>query len=745
VNVINVIRLTALVVTLLNTALTLWVLARDYRSRLHRVYVLWGFSLTLWNFGVFRLNDEQITPEQALMWAKVLHLGVILMPISMYHLYLVISQSRTTWLLPVLYAVHFGLALSLYLGWFITGVRWIDVGYWSIPGPAFTVFGYCYAVLTTALVVMLYQKQKTAQPSQRTRLRALLLAIVGLWIFGTNDLLPMLRTVEGQFLVDPSSMGPSYYPFTHIKFYPLGGLAALFYVVIVGYSVLQHQLLDIHVTLGRLAAQIIRLMFMFLICFGLLLLIWGLKPDGFTPFSFSAALGVLLVSASVASFFFPQFFGRGTDALERQILGDSFEYHARVQSVIQTIRSFPEPQFIFLEIEQLLAITMKVRSYQLILLDEATRSFALYHSYPPRPGIALPDNQIDSPIFRFFQQPRAKFLSCNTVYATSRESLVARQAREQLRVFAPEFCFPFFSGNDLVGLMLLGPKANGDLFTPHDLRLLTELSQSLGLLLNQIRLRQQLQVAHEQDLLGRMSRGLAHDLNNLLTPVQTLLQLMRESALHQAIIDELLPVGLRNLETVRTYVNEALFFSRSSQLNAHCGGLDDSINAAIALVQSSAEEKGVQIHRRGLNGIMIEMDPVLIKRLLSNLLSNAVDASPRGSRIEIHLEVLPKTELGRDWYRLKVVDQGEGISPENLQRVFTPYFTTKNTGDGKRGFGLGLAIARKIVHLHGGNLSINSKEGKGTTVQLDLPSKLAQTQNQLRTPAEETSTRVIAA
>jgi signal transduction histidine kinase len=89
---------------------------------------------------------------------------------------------------------------------------------------------------------------------------------------------------------------------------------------------------------------------------------------------------------------------------------------------------------------------------------------------------------------------------------------------------------------------------------------------------------------------------------------------------------------------------------------------------------------------------------------------------------------LPKTEPNRDWYRLQIIDHGEGISAENLERVFTPYFTTKNTGDGKRGFGLGLAIARKIVHLHGGNLSISSKEKKGTTVQVDLPSRLNQSQ-----------------
>jgi signal transduction histidine kinase len=733
VNALNVIRLTALVATVLNTALTVLVLARDFRSRLHQVYVLWGISVTLWNLGVVALSAE-IKPDQAFIWAKVLQLGVIFMPISLFHLCLLISQTKTKWILPILYSIHVGFAVSLFCGWFITGVRWIAVGYWSVPGPAFTVFGCSYSVLTTALVMVLYQKQKTAQPTQRKRLRALLLAIVGLWIFGTNDLLPMLTPMDGTF-----------YPFTHIKFYPLGGLAALFYVVIVGYSVLQHQLLDFHVTLSRVAAQMVRLMFMFLVCFALLLLVWGLNPSAFTFVSFSLALGVLLASATVASFFFPQFFGRGADALERQILGDSFEYHARVQNVIQTIRSYPEPEFILQEIEELLAITMKVRSYQLILLDEATRGFSLFHSYPSRPGVMLPDNQIDSPIFRYFQQTRSKFLSCNTVYATSRESLLARQAREQLKVFEPEFSFPFFSGNDLVGLMLLGPKASGDLFTPHDLRLLTELSQSLGLLLNQVRLRYQLQVAHEQDLLGRMSRGLAHDLNNLLTPVQTLLQLMGESTLHQAAIDELLPVGLRNLKTVRSYVNEALFFSRSSRLNSQWAAMDETINGAIANVQTAADEKNIQIRRKGIEGLMLEMDPVLIKRLLSNLLSNALDASPIGSTIEVSLTALPKTELTRNWFRLKVIDHGEGISPENLQRVFTPYFTTKNTGDGKRGFGLGLAIARKIVHLHGGTLSINSKEGKGTTVQMDLPSRSVPAQNLPSAIADDTSTRVVAA
>ncbi|MGA2747394.1 MAG: ATP-binding protein [Verrucomicrobiota bacterium] len=707
---LDVIRITALTATFFNVVLTILVLSRDYRSTLHRVYLGWGVSVTLWNLGVFFLS-QHIDPNRAFVWAKVLQLGVIFMPVTLFHLCVLISKTRVGWILPALYLVHAGFAVSLLFNQFIVGVRLLDVGYWSVPGPGFTVFSCFYVFITSALVLILYRKQREVAPMQRTRLRSLLLAIVGLWVFGTNDMMPIL--------------GHDTYPFTHIKFYPLGSLAAIFYVVIIGYGVLQHRLLDIQVNMSRLAAQFVRLIFMTLVGFLLLLLVSRFAPGQFTMFSFSAAMAVLLVSALVASFFFPQFFGRGSDKLERQILGDRFEYHARVQNFIQTMRTSPEPQILSQELEELLAGTIRVKSFQIILLDDTTRAFKLFQSHPAMPQSELADLQIDSPFYRYFQQTRAKYLSCNLIYDTDLESSLQRETRQQLHRFEAELCFPFFVGNDLIGIMLLGPKANGDVFTPHDLRLLLELSSNLGLLLNQIRLRQQLQVVHEQDLLGRMSRGLAHDLNNLLTPVQTLLQLFNESRLNQETIDELLPMSLRNLETVRTYVNEALFFSRSSQLKGKPGVLDDAVREAMSLVQAGAEGKGIRITFAGQTNVAIEMDAVLIKRLLCNLLSNAIDASPAGSQIDVQLAPLPKAEASRDWYRLKVIDHGEGISPENLQRVFTPYFTTKNTGDGKRGFGLGLAIARKIVHLHGGNLSITSKERNGTTVQVDLPSKLS--------------------
>lgn len=120
---------------------------------------------------------------------------------------------------------------------------------------------------------------------------------------------------------------------------------------------------------------------------------------------------------------------------------------------------------------------------------------------------------------------------------------------------------------------------------------------------------------------------------------------------------------------------------------------------------------------------LVEMDTVLIQRLLSNVLANAVDASPDGGVIKVELIRLVKTDAARDWLRVRITDTGSGIKSDDLNRIFQPYFTTKKTGDEDRGFGLGLAICRKIASLHGGHLTLQSEVSRGTIVNLDLPNR----------------------
>lgn len=706
---------------IVNVALVLFVVAAGLRTVIARVYVGWGSAIALWNFGTYMLF-RATNAQEALLWAKWLQVGVIFLPFLLAHLALITLQMSRRYVF-VLYVVTALLVAGDYAGFFVSGVRHAGYAWYSKAGPMFWIYLPMFSALSFGTIALLYRKQKTAVSFQRRRLLWMMVATIVLVLFGCNDILPII--------------GFDRYPILGTKIYPLGSLAAVFYGVMVAYSVFQYQLLDIHVVLSRFAAQVVRVTFMFMIGVVMMLIVAVSFPSKFTTFSFLTSLGVLCATAVIGSQLFPQFFGKGTDTLERKILGDRFEYHSRVTSLIEMMRSYPDPELLMSELKELLANTMKVYSYQIILLDDQVRGFMLYHSFPPRPHVLLSELRIDSPIAEYFLETHAPYLSCNPVYTKDTGTLVERAARQQLEPFEPEFCFPFFSSEDLVGLMLLGPKSNQEVFTPYDLRLLSELANDLGLLLNQIRLRDQVQKAQEQELLGRMSRGLAHDLNNLLTPVHTFLQLYQEDRTTEAF-SELAPVAMRNLGAVRTYINEALFFSRTNQLNAKVAALDEMMKQAASLVQQRADAKKITINIINEFKASIEMDPTLITRLLSNLLSNAVDASDEGASIEIELLRLPKTEISREWYRVQVIDHGEGISPENLQRIFAPYFTTKTTGDGTRGFGLGLAICRKIANLHGGDLSVVSKLKKGTTMRLDLPSKLLVTERPIDSQPQST-------
>ncbi|MBI5775670.1 MAG: hypothetical protein HZA89_18280 [Verrucomicrobia bacterium] len=701
-----------------NLALTIFVLTRDLRSTLNRVYLLWGLSIVVWNTGTFFMFHTQ-SAQTAEFWGRFLHLGVIFLPVSLFHLCLLIAQIRVSRAIWLLYGWFGLLALSNFTGFFTSGVRNLGYAYYSVAGPGFWFFLVTYVSVAGATSVILFRKLKTLQRQHRTRVKALLWANGILIGFGWNDILPII--------------GFDTYPFTDYPIFPFGSAAAIFYGIMVGYSVLQHHLLDIHVTLGKVAAHAVRLMFFFLIGFLLLLLLNVFRPNEFTPFTFFGSLLVLLASALVGSIVFPRLFGKGDEALENRLLndryGDRFEYHDNVREFIHEMQFYNNADLLLGDLHELFVKTIRVKSYQIILLDESTHVFSLFHTHPEQPETQLPELRANSAIFQLFQNTSDSYLAFNVAYIMPGETEQEREARQMLARFHPELCFPFFSGDDPFGLLLIGEKLNGVPYTPNDITVLTRLAKNLSLILNQIRLKKQVLLAEELELLGRMSRGMAHDLNNLLTPVSTYLQIVKTDggASHGAA--ELLPVCLRNVGTIQAYVKDALFFSQNHKIEMLAADLDQLILKAVELAEPKLKRREVRVELPELPPTVVEMDSVLIQRLLGNVLSNAIEASAAGTAIRIELQRLAAaaTDSNREWIRIRIIDQGAGISRENLQRITSAYFTTKDSGDENRGFGLGLAICRKIAHLHGGHINVASEEKKGTTVTVDLPMRHIET------------------
>jgi len=699
-------ELIPLIGALLNFSLALFVLLQNPRATVSRVYFLLGVCFAVWNYGTFWMFRVQHY-EDALFWARFLQFGVIFIPFALFHLSFLVAQIRIpTWVLWVAYSFHGLLFLSNFTRHFLEGVRNVGYAWYSIAGTGFWVFSGVFSLMWVSVGILIWHR-RSLPPLSKRRVTPLIVAQAAIALFGCNDALPIL--------------GIYYYPYTDHLIYPFGSMAAIFYGVIVGYSVLQYQLLDVRVTMNRSTAKAVRVLFIFLSGLCALLVFWLINPEGFTFYSFFAGLGTLMIGAVCAAVLFPRFFGDSSESVERRILGDTFEYQDQVRKFIEQMTWYSDMNLLLNDLHDLLTRVFRLESYAIILRDETNLGYELTRTHPPQPVRQLAELKPQSPVFQYFEWNKGEYLPLNADDTYTRNSPIARQAREVLAGFNARFCLPLASEGESFGLLLVGNKS-GEQFTANDISLLITLVKSMSLIVNQIRLKTQILQAQELDLLGKMSRGMAHDLNNLLTPVWTLLQLSTESESPQPLDEELLPVALRNVKTMRAYIKEALFFSENLRPDLQFGRLDLIVRQAGEVAKTS-RKKEVQIVTETPGEALVEMDEVLIQRLIANLISNAIDASPPGAHIQVTLERLAKSEIDREWFRVRIADQGEGISRENLGRILTPYFTTKNRGDEARGFGLGLAICRKIIHLHGGQLNISSQPRKGTTVQFDLPSR----------------------
>lgn len=222
------------------------------------------------------------------------------------------------------------------------------------------------------------------------------------------------------------------------------------------------------------------------------------------------------------------------------------------------------------------------------------------------------------------------------------------------------------------------------------------------------------QVLRSQKLaaVGLLSAGIAHEINNPLSGVVGYSKLLLEKQLPDSIRDKVEKIAASG-ERCRKIVEGVLLFSRQQD-----GGVRRKVDVADLLDRVvRIGEYQWRMHNvriiRDIESAEVMADADQIEQVVLNLLSNAVDAMPRGGSVRVRLR-----RLDDGTAELKVADEGHGI-PEDIQaRIFDPFFSTKEIG---KGTGLGLAISYGIVQDHGGDIVVQSSEGRGAQFTVTLP------------------------
>jgi len=222
-------------------------------------------------------------------------------------------------------------------------------------------------------------------------------------------------------------------------------------------------------------------------------------------------------------------------------------------------------------------------------------------------------------------------------------------------------------------------------------------------------LQEQVKLKERLTQLGEMSAGISHELRNSMSVISGYAKFLSKKveSSQKAAVDAILE-EIKNMDLI---ISELLQFTKPAVLNTSDIDLNRLINETVTATVGSNETIRVTIDTE--NSIFIRADEVLLRQALTNILNNAIEAMPEGGNLEI------KSRHLKDRVIISIKDTGEGI-PENIkEKIFLPFYTTK-----QKGIGLGLALVQKIILAHNGSIEVDSTKGQGTIFTITLPAGL---------------------
>jgi two-component system nitrogen regulation sensor histidine kinase GlnL len=211
---------------------------------------------------------------------------------------------------------------------------------------------------------------------------------------------------------------------------------------------------------------------------------------------------------------------------------------------------------------------------------------------------------------------------------------------------------------------------------------------------------------------GQMTAQIAHEIKNPLGSIRFAAEVLKRQGVGSDDSKETIRAIERSVDHLALIVAELSEFARPKELNRTEINLNSLLDDLLPMVVDKLSAKGIEVKKSYAPGLPPgHYDATELRKLFLNLIINSIDASRAGGCLELRTRLNGKRDVLVD-----IIDQGAGMDAETLRRLFEPFYTTK-----EKGTGLGMAIAKKITELHGGDLEVTSRKGEGTTATVRLP------------------------
>ncbi|OGW59163.1 MAG: hypothetical protein A2V83_05320 [Nitrospirae bacterium RBG_16_64_22] len=699
---------TALVIAVINTFLGIFVLAQKPEDPRHRTYAAYCVSLSFWSGFYFLWLTADSVP-QALLFARLMMAGATMIPVLHYHHVTTLfgRPKHHAKLLASGYSLGVFFLLLDPTGFFIQGTHQTPVTpYWPTPGVAFPfylAYFFAYLALSTA---MMFKRRRETTGIGRTQLEYILISTVVGYIGGSTNF-------------------PLWYD---ISILPYGNILVPLVTAANGYILIRYRLLDVHTIMKRGLAYGVTLLLVLLPLFGIALFaqkrFFGAIDPGFSAILL-AAFGLIAVA-------FYRLKARIESAVSRSFFASS---HEVTQSLAELARAVVQ-MLDLREIGQKLAATIATATGAkscVLFVEDSTGYLRRSAAHPParlspKDGGISPEHAVcqvlkTNPLILREEVPGLRLQEA----AGSVEQLFAADDFALLLAFRE----PSNKENGrLIGFCGIGQKESRRPYTADELKYLETLASQAAVAMENARLHEfHLDAQKQLERIDRLKgiedvvSGLSHEIRNPLTSIKMFLQLLPQIRTQEDFVRTYYQAAIREMARIERLITELINLSRPKPPRLRKQPLNTIIESVVVLLKPTCRERSIELQTDLDESLPhVPMDEDKIRQVLINLILNAVEAVEGSGGITIATRLVVSENV--PFARLTIADTGKGIRPDQIERIFTPFYTTKTRDKDRKGTGLGLSIVHRLIQEHSGTIDVESTPGRGTTFVIMLPIRM---------------------
>ena len=677
-------------------SLGFFVFIKNRKSTLNRVFNLFTLASFIWlfNYGLSYLFRDE---NSAFFFLKIGYAGVTLIPITIYHftiLFLNLIDNKIEKILVRMFYIIGAIYVVLLFNsdYFIAGTLYKYFwGYYpraSILHPFYILF--LVSIVIKVLLSFYLSLKRHSTLLEYQRIKSLFIA----FIFFTLSACDFIQNYG-------------------IEFYPFGWIFVMLFAFITAYTIVRYQLLEIEVIIKKtlIFAGLFAGVFAVLVLPTLMIQEFIIRKMGF---------GARLIGFGVSTILIVLILRPLENFLIK--ITDKFLFQKRYDYK-ELLKTFTGEVLTVLDLTRLVRLTtykladiIKLISCGILLFDDKEDGYKLIASY----GIK------EKNIVLTREDTLASFMERTRTYLSTRHTekdyAIPEDIIKDMNRLKVELAIPLILHDDMIGILTLGKKKSDEPYNQDDMDILLPLARTLAIAITNAKLfdeaaqkererlllEMELQRSERLKTVSTLAAGMAHEIKNPLTSIKTFVEYIDEKYQDPGFRAKFKNIVPKEVDKIANIIDQLLDYSKVDRVNLKTTDIHRILDYAIDLYNNEFLKKHIKLIK-SYNALhpLIECDENQMKQAFINIVLNSIEAMPNGGELAI------KTGDINNALEISIQDTGSGITKDKLERLFDPFYTTK-----EKGTGLGLFIVHQILQNNKGRIAIDSEVNKGTTVKV---------------------------